>query len=327
MIKIITLGILIFFAFSCFFPSVIGFSFKSESQAIGDIIIVDDEGDGDYFRIKDALNHANPGDTIEVYSGTYYEYGLDIVKEGITLQGKPYELGGGGDTGKPFINGEGKGEVIEIKAKNIIITGFRIENSGGTIACGIIGIWSGANNCLISENDISYSLMCCIACSSNNNKLINNNISHNILRPGIGLGGKNNTIYGNSISDVETGIGFWDSNYNTIIGNKIIRCSEFGIDLASSDYNTIEGNSIEDTFIGVHNYYSVGCRINNNNFINNQIQAQFMWGWPLFRGFTNRWSGNYWGESRILPYPVRGVFIFIPLVQLDWSPAKEPYSI
>ena len=37
--------------------------------SIGNIITVDNEGDGDYTSIKEAVNNANPGDTIEVYSG------------------------------------------------------------------------------------------------------------------------------------------------------------------------------------------------------------------------------------------------------------------
>ena len=87
--KIITLGILIQFAFSCFIPLVIGFSSDSKescsyisgSKVVGDIIVVDDEGDGDFIRIKDALNYASPGDTIEVYSGTYNEHTIKINKK------------------------------------------------------------------------------------------------------------------------------------------------------------------------------------------------------------------------------------------------------
>jgi hypothetical protein len=38
---------------------------------------VDDEpGDADFISIKEAVNSSNPGDTIEVYSGIYYEEGI-----------------------------------------------------------------------------------------------------------------------------------------------------------------------------------------------------------------------------------------------------------
>jgi parallel beta-helix repeat protein len=333
--KIITMGILVLFALSCFLPSVAGFSSESEEsfslssgcQVLGDIIIVDDEGDGDYTSIKEALNHADPGDTIEVYSGIYYEHDILINKEEIVLKGIPYELGSGNDIGKPFIYGQGLDDVINIKAKNISIIGFHIENGGGTGAYGIIWLWKGADNCFISDNDLSHSVVCLIGCGSDYNRIVNNTIVYSSIRPGIGVGGEYNTLSGNVISDVETGIGLWDSNHNTVTGNKISRCRDFGIDIASSDYTTVEGNSFEDNTVGVHIYYSRGCRIKNNNFINNQYQAQFVYGIHIFRGLTYRWNGNYWNESRSLPYPIRGVYFFFPWVQFDWFPAKEPYDI
>ena len=47
--------------------------------------IVDNEGDGDYTTIAEAIEDASAGDTIEVYSGTYIE-NIEIHKE-ITLTG------------------------------------------------------------------------------------------------------------------------------------------------------------------------------------------------------------------------------------------------
>ena len=37
-------------------------------------IKVDNEGDGDFLSIQAAINAANPGDIIEVYSGNYPEH-------------------------------------------------------------------------------------------------------------------------------------------------------------------------------------------------------------------------------------------------------------
>ena len=331
-----TLGISVLLTLSCFFPSVISFSsgfeesfsFISGSQAVGDIIIVDDEGDGDYLRIKDALNHSNPGDTIKVYSGTYYEHGIDILEEGITLQGIPCELGNGSDIGKPFINGQGKNSVFLFYAKNITLDGFHIENKGGTHE-DIIGLSQTADGCTISNNDLAHTSLCFIFVKGSNNKIINNNISHSLTRQGILLRDpcSNCIVSGNVISDVETGILCWDSNNNTITGNKISRCEEFGIDLASGDYNTVKDNTLEKNTVGVQIYYSIGSRIKKNNFIDNQVQTQFLYGIPLILGLTNRWRGNYWNGSRSLPYPIWGAYLFFPWVQFDWFPAKEPYDI
>ena len=298
-----------------------------EQTTTGDVITVDDEGDGDYTSIKEALNNANPGDTIEVYSGTYYEFDIDIETEEIILKGVPYELGNGNDTGKPLIHGQGNGKVITIWAQGFTITGFRIENGGGTIACGIIGTRRGANNCILSNNDISHAITGCVGIISNNNSIINNNISHSTMRQGIALGEqcRNNTISGNVISDCDTGILAWDSNHNTITGNKIMRCRDFGIDITGS-FNKIIGNHIESNDIGVQiwNFFN---QIKRNNFIDNNNPAQFIYGLPLLQRLTNIWFGNYWDRPRLLPYPIPGALILIPIIQFDWRPALLPYDI
>jgi parallel beta-helix repeat protein len=295
------------------------------------VITVDDDGDGDYTSIKEALNHADPGDTIEVYSGTYYEHRIIISDDNITLKGIPYELGKGSDTGKPFINGEGKDWIFLYNMTvGVVITDFHIENSGGTATHDILLIYR-SNKCEFSNNDVSNTDSCFIYCrGSTNIQIKNNNISHNNIRHGIFFADESNynTISDNIISDIaEDGILFWDSNHNTVAGNKFSRCEEFGIDIASGDYNIVEGNSFEDNAVGVHIYLSRGNRIKKNNFIDNQYQAQFVYGIPIYNGLTNRWRGNYWNGSSSRPYPIRGGYILFPWVQFDWFPAKEPYDI
>ena len=330
--KILTVvGITILFLGTCITPSVAIDNVNISSIPTSDknVIIVDDEGDGDYLRIQDALNHANPGDTIDVYSGTYYEHGIDIIEERITLQGIPYELGTGHDTGKPFIDGRGMDYVFLFDANNIILDSFHIENWAGNHH-DIIILSQNANECTISNNDLAHTSICFIYVKGSNNKIINNNISHSAIRQGILLRDpcSNCLVSGNTITYVTRGVECWGSNSNTITGNKISRCSEFGVDLPGGDYNTIEGNTFEYNTIGIHIWGSRGCRIKNNNFINNyQYQAYFVYRIPIFLGLTNRWRGNYWGEPRSSPYPIRGAYIFFPWVQFDWRPASEPYDI
>jgi parallel beta-helix repeat protein len=329
--NILSIGITFLLIITVITPITLGYDFKSGNQVSGDIIIVDDEGDGDYSSIKEALNHADPRDTIEVYSGTYYEYGIIISEDNITLKGIPYELGNGSDTGKPFINGQGKDFVIGYNMTvGVVITNFHIENGGGTYAHDIIHIYR-SDKCEFSNNDVFNTNFALIYCrGSTNIQIKNNNISHSIIDDGISFvdGSNYNTISDNIISDVEIGIDLWDSNHHTITGNKISRCRDFGIDIAGSNYNTIKGNSFEDNAIGVHIIYHSRCsRIKNNNFINNHLQAYCAYGFPIFYDLTNRWNGNYWNESHSLPYPIRGARIFFPWVQFDWFPAKEPYDI
>lgn len=317
-----TFAIILLFIGMSVIPSV-----PSEQTSTRDIITVDDEGDGDYTSIKEAINNANLGDTIEVYSGIYYEHGIEINTENVTLKGVAYELGNGNDTGKPFINGEGKDIVIIFYAKNTTLDNFHIENKDGTHH-DILFLRSTADGCIISNNDLNHTTLYLIAVDGSNTKIINNNISHSGMRGGIVFfeTSSNNIISGNVIYDVETGILLWDSDNNTITGNKINRCSRFGIDLASSGSNNINGNHIENNNIGIQvtNFHN---QVKHNNFVDNELHAQFIYGFPILKCLTNRWIGNYWGRPRLLPYPILGLLVLIPIVQFDWRPAQEPYDI
>jgi len=339
--KAFVFGIILLFIFMSINPSSAFYNVKKSSMPVSNgnnrtIISVDNEGDGDYTTIKEALNNSNPGDTIEVYSGTYYERGIIFEKEGITFQGVSYELGSGNDTGKPFINGEGKGQVIDIKSQRITIDNFRIENEGAPYAYGIISILRGADNCLVSHNDISHSVMGCIGCNSDNNSFIKNNISHSPGRQGIYLHEPCNNclVSGNIISDCDTGVCVWKSNNNTITSNKIMRCRYYGIDVAvASGYNEIIGNQLENNSIGIEicDFFN---SVKRNNFINNEINAKFYGiGTTILQCLTNKWFGNYWDRPRLLPYPILGAlylffpFYFLPMIRFDWRPALKPYDI
>lgn len=288
------------------------------------IITVDNEpGVADYTSIKEALNHSSPGDTIEVFSGTYYEHNIIITLDGISLIGMPYDLGNGSDTGRPFINGQGLGDIIRIKAaRNVTITGFRMENRGGYHI--IIGIDWGSDGCVISNNTLRYTGNSIIGCDSNYSKITNNTISHAGGLYGILLGYNYNTVSDNIIENCPRGISFWGGNYNTVLRNRISNCSEVGIDVGNTG-NLIQFNTIENNNYGVHIYVAGFNRIEQNNFINNTRQAGFDQSLGFIAG--NRWIQNYWGRPRILPYPIVGtVFVIMPWVQLDWRPAMKPYN-
>ena len=59
-------------------------------------LTVDDSGGANYTKIQDAIDNASVGDTILVYSGTYYE-NVDVNKQ-LNLIGIEY------DGGKPVVD-------------------------------------------------------------------------------------------------------------------------------------------------------------------------------------------------------------------------------
>ena len=125
--KCLVVGIILFFIEAAIVPSI-----QSEFIYEKNIITVDDEpGDADFTSIQEAVNHSNPGDTIEVYSGTYTEQEIHLEKEKLNLLGIAYELGAGNDSGKPFIKGNAiyHGSIIRVLASYVAISNFTVENT------------------------------------------------------------------------------------------------------------------------------------------------------------------------------------------------------
>ena len=195
------------------------------------ILQVDDEGDGDYISIQQAVHNANQGDLIEVYSGAYLEK-ININKS-IVLKGIPWELGSGGDTGRPIINL--KDDLI-ITSDGNEICGFTIEGAYHSIIMN-----TSSNNFLhnltISNNYIGLK----IDDSSQNNSLNNNNFSSNYVSIQL-MNSSNNSFFNNVVSESVYGILTIDSCKNSFIQNNI-SINGCGVVIANSDNETYYNNN------------------------------------------------------------------------------------
>ena len=339
--KIIALGIMLLFLGMTISSS----GFDLEKQSTRDVITVDNEGDGDYISIKEALSNANPGDIIEVYSGTYPEQEIRIVNDNISLLGISHELGEGDDSGKPFINGNGTGSVIQVEASYVIVSNFKIENpwSKPKFACGIyinIDYYPfEPRNVTISECNISNSPHAGIYMYEpygENITIINNHISH-CNNDGIEIHSQSCTITGNIVTDCdEIGILVTCFSPTNISGNRIERC-KIGIQFGSEYSSIVYGNDIESCAVGIQNA-GWGSIITKNNF-KNYSQIGFWFYKPFLYPVKNYWRGNYWdtwtgiGPKKLLGLYVIGwrfpiqIPLLIPWVEFDWHPAKEPHDI
>jgi len=259
MMKITILEVIVIFALTCLLPSAASLSSDSAIKVTlqnhlpfpGTVITVDDEpGDGDFSSIHDALDYANPGDTIEVYSGTYYESNFTISKPNITLRGIPHELGNGSDTGKPFIKGNDTADMFHLVNRSITLSGFRIENPGEFYSNYNIFILEGGTDCIISNNEIGYCSVGVISESGNN--LIENNLIYKFR--------------GALCTGIETCLGV-----NRIYNNTIRGGGGFGWGIflfGSSSGSRIVNNVISDNAVGIGSGAS-GCYIANNTVIYN----------------------------------------------------------
>ena len=260
------------------------------------IITVDNEGDGDFTNIKDAVNAAKTGDIIEVYSGIYYEN--VIVDKQLTLKGITKELGTGDDAGKPIIDSEGFGSLdssncsIRLKADRCVVENFTLINSGAFRGAGI-KIYSNYNviqNNIISNNwygiypleessfnffynnEIKNNDVFGIKCGGlfddncSDNNISNNKIHNN--RAGVAVAPRdivyNNTIFGNSDGII------LESENAKVIKNTIYE-NENGIFVHESNL-IVKNNNISNNNVGVNIFYlSKGSLTIYNNLTKNDI--------------------------------------------------------
>jgi nitrous oxidase accessory protein len=348
--KCLVVGIILLFIGTITIPSI-----TSEQTCNKNIITVDNEpGDADFTSIKEAVNSSSPGDTIEVYSGTYTEQEIRIIKDNITLLGISHELGEGNDSGMPFIKGNGTGEVIWVEASHVIISNFTIENP---LAENSTGFFCGIrvqkyyapfeqHDVTISDCIIRNTLFGIYVYQPRQNMRITNNYISNCLEDGLASTAYGNLsmdfiITGNVITDCgdhdgDYGLDFTGDHHN-VSGNRIRNCKYGGINFGGTN-NFIYGNDIENCNIGIRCGGS-GNIITKNNFKNYNRIGFWFYKYLLWPG-KNRWIGNYWdtwigiGPKTILGFKVFEwvseliYFIFlIPWLEFDWQPAKEPYDI
>ncbi|UCF09193.1 MAG: right-handed parallel beta-helix repeat-containing protein, partial [Thermoplasmata archaeon] len=203
------------------------------------IITVDDSGGADYLTIQEAIDGANPGDTIFVSNGTYYEN--VVVNKTINLIGE--------DKNSTIIDAGGIGKVINISAEWVNITGFTIMNSGTSgypdDNAGL-KLWNTQNCCIESNNlvdnwfgiDIQF---------SNDNIVKSNNISNNLY-----------------------GIYVWFSLNSHISNNNILFNDQVGIRAAYSPMNNITHNNVSHNHAGITLHFpSHNSSITYNNVSNN----------------------------------------------------------
>ncbi len=188
-------------------------------------------GPGNYTTIQEAIDGANPGDTVRVYSGTYY--GSIYVDKTISLSGE------GRDT--TVIDAGGSTWAVKLSADWVNITGFTVRSNGSR---GIV-VDHDFGHSRIHDNNVSHNGDGIVLHSSEHNAITNNSVFSN-GGSGIFLDySGNNTIANNTVSlNDEYGILIWHSNFNTVSGNDFLWNNLSGIALESSKNNALVNNAM-----------------------------------------------------------------------------------
>jgi len=237
----------------------------------------------DYPTIQEAIDNAQEGDTITVKAGTYYEY--VVVNKSVSLIGENKET--------TIIDGNSNGTVVRIKADNVSISGFTVQNCGDYPGMNIKAISNGNNitNNIIKNNGDGKGIA---LCSSSDNIVSDNDVSTTFY--GIILDHSSyNVISNNLVSDNVYGIYVFDfSDNNLVSSNNISNCRGMGIDMgpvsASSQVvsdNVVVNNSISSSDIGI----MVAGRSSNSTLVGNVIK-QNSWGIYLQNTKNNTLFGN-----------------------------------
>jgi parallel beta-helix repeat protein len=315
----------------------------------------------DYTTIQEAINHANPGDTILVSAGTYIE--RIVINKTITLIGESAE--------NTTIDGNKQGIVINITTQNVQIKGFTIQNGAS-----YVGIWvedpTGQSVAgvrieenILTNNYVGILFSRCIFSEINKNIFVKNQygirttfsslntIQNNIINSSLFYGihlhsySENNTLKLNTLYSNKYGILLDTSKNNYLYGNIVssqTSLNGYGIRLTTTTNTEIIGNTLETNYYGIVLWESsTNNTIYYNNFIENSIQ-QYHSNTPLT---ANTWDtnicpgakGNYWsdykgiddgsgvgrwGEPRAASDGVGDTLI--PHQNVDYYPLMHPWS-
>ncbi len=267
-----------------------------------------------FSSIQRAIDAAEPGDNIEVYSGTYQEN--VFVYKALKIRG----IFNG--SSMPTIDAGGKGSAITLTVDGVLLEGLMMTNSlNGS------GIEIASSNNTIIGNKASKNKFGIYAYNSRNNILINNDLGYN-HHAGMELDDSvhniisNNRIYSNfyvipeNSKNIGVGLIFYNSSYNeirdniiedntldaisfynskvNIIKNNVLRHNAVGIYLLDSNESQIEGNQvINNTKTGIFIESSYGCLVSRNILKNNSITGLNLW-----KGQNNILRGNLISGSK-----------------------------
>ncbi len=217
--------------------------------------------DAGSFNLQAAVDAAKSGDSIRVPAGTYP--GPLLINQSIELIAEPGTI----------IQGDGKGDVVQIHAPDVTLRGFTIRGTGKSLDRENAGITVLAPRVTIEANLLEDVLFGIYLKKSHDSVIRNNRIGGKdlpIARRGDGIRlwySPNSVVEDNTVSNSRDVV-IWFSN-NTIIRNNTITHGRYGLHFMYCDDTVLIGNHLEDNSVGAFLMYSRRLVLKHNRFIRN----------------------------------------------------------
>lgn len=189
--------------------------------------------------VQAVIAAARPGDRLHFRPGRY-RGNLKINKR-LTLEGEAGAV----------LDGGGIGDVIRVRAADVVIRGLQIENSGHNLTEMNAGVFveRTAHNILIEANQFDGNAFGIWLDASRAARVIGNKIHGEPQRRS---------------QDRGNGIHMYATTDALIRGNEVWQTRD-GIYIDTSNHNTLDGNVLHDLRYGIHYMYSHDNRVINNH--------------------------------------------------------------
>ena len=239
-----------------------------DSKTVGGrpVIVVSQNGDGDYDSLREAFKAAKPGTTIQIREGMYEE-DINITKPNLTIEGEP---------GVEIVSGN-DGYTVRFSAESGTLRNLRLHNFSEHTGCSVLDITSGrllVENCEVTGGSVGIGISGKAEPVLKGNKVHDSRIGIMAQKGGKGTA-ENNTVYGNNIAGISIkegaelhvkgnrllfnyrGVLIFSDGRGVVEDNDIIRSESAGITVRGGVTATISKNRVcfGDTGIDV---YSTG---------------------------------------------------------------------
>ncbi len=227
----------------------------ASEDAQGKTITVDDDGEGDYEKIQDAIDAADEGDEIRVWEGRYNE--AITINKALSLQGN--------GSAKTVLDGDNAVSSVEITVDGVSLDNFKIID-GALNVIRVNGASVEITNNRIQGSDYG------IYIKSGTGAILKNNSCLQNQEVGILVEAERAILENNSCWDNDIGIQLDEASYSRVANNTCYGNKGDGIDVRDFDEVYILNNSCHNNSrngLGIFKFDDVW--IENNSCHDNDL--------------------------------------------------------